>query len=85
MKQARQRYSLTILTVIAESEINRFLQFQGLKFFYLESFSLSKFFIIFRLERKFRRVWHGFCREMILTITGTITLTGTGTDLRGWI
>ena len=30
-----------------DSEINRFLQFQRLKIFYLESFSLSKVFIIF--------------------------------------
>ena len=43
----RQRYSLTILTVIADSEFNRFLQFQRLKNFYLESFCLSKVFIIF--------------------------------------
>ena len=46
-KQARQRYSLTILTVVSDSEINRFLQFQRLKIFYLESFSLSKIFIFF--------------------------------------
>ena len=46
-KQAYQRYSLTILTVVSGLEINRFLQFQRLKIFYLESFSLSKVFIIF--------------------------------------
>ena len=32
---------------MSDSEINRFLQFQGLFFFYLESFSLSKVFIFF--------------------------------------
>ena len=48
----RQRYSLTILTVIADSEFNGFLHFQGLKFFYLESFCLSKVFIIFVVGRE---------------------------------
>ena len=43
----RQRYSLTILTVVFGHGINRFLQFQRVKNFYLESFSLSKVFIIF--------------------------------------
>ena len=60
-KQARQRYSLTILTVIADLRINTILHFQRLFRFYFESFSLSKNFIIFRLKRKFRWVWHGFC------------------------
>ena len=32
---------------MSDSEINRFLQFQRLKIFYLESFCLSKVFIIF--------------------------------------
>ena len=32
--------------------INRFLQFQRLKIFYLESFSLSKIFIIFGVGRE---------------------------------
>ena len=48
----RQRYSLTILTVIADLEINRFLRFQVLKIFYLESFPLSKVFIFFRVARE---------------------------------
>ena len=52
MKLARQRYSLTILTVVSGQEINRFLQFQGLKIFYLESFCLSKVFIIFVVVRE---------------------------------
>ena len=46
-KQACQRYSLTILTVVFGRDINRFLQIQVLKIFYLESFCLSKVFIIF--------------------------------------
>ena len=46
-KQARQRYSLTILTVVFGYGINRFLQFQRVKNFYLESFCLSKVFIFF--------------------------------------
>ena len=48
---------------MSDSEINRFLQFQGLIFFYLESFSLSKFFSKFRTKIKTVRVWHGFCRD----------------------
>ena len=48
----RQRYSLTILTVIADLEFNGFLQFQRLKIFYLESFSLSKVFIFFGVVRE---------------------------------
>ena len=64
-KQVLQRYSLTILTIIADSEFNKFLHFQRLFRFYLESFSLSKNFIIFWLKGKFRRVWHGFCREVV--------------------
>jgi len=38
---------LTILTVVSDLEINRFLQFQRLKIFYLDSFCLSKVFIFF--------------------------------------
>ena len=52
MKLARQRYSLTILTVVFGHGINRFLQFQGLKIFYLESFPLSKVFIFFGVGRE---------------------------------
>ena len=43
---------MTILTVVSDSEINRFLQFQRLKIFYLESFCLSKVFIIFGVVRE---------------------------------
>ena len=43
---------MTILTVVFGLEINRFLQFQRLKIFYLESFSLSKVFIIFGVVRE---------------------------------
>ena len=72
-KQARQRYSLTILTVGFGQKINIFLQFQGLKIFYLESFCLSKVFILFRDETIFCSFWHGFCREMT-TGTGDVTV-----------
>ena len=51
-KQACQRYSLTILTVVFGRDINRFLQFLGLKIFYLESFCLSKVFIFFGVGRE---------------------------------
>ena len=47
-----QTCSLTILTVVFGLGINRFLQFQGLFFLYLESFSLSKVFIIFGVGRE---------------------------------
>jgi|GEM_PF-2744687 len=70
-KQARQRYSLTILTVIDGLKININLQFQVLFRFYLNDFSLSKIFILFQVERKFVRVWHTFC--CALEKTGTVT------------
>ena len=37
---------------MSDLEINRFLQFQGLKIFYLESFCLSKIFIFFGVGRE---------------------------------
>ena len=37
---------------MSDSEINRFLRFQRVKKFYLESFSLSKVFIIFGVVRE---------------------------------
>ena len=43
---------MTILTVVFGHGINRFLQFQRLKNFYLESFSLSKIFIFFGVGRE---------------------------------
>ena len=43
---------MTILTVVFGCEINIFLQFQRLKIFYLESFCLSKVFIIFGVVRE---------------------------------
>ena len=42
-------------------EINRFLQFQRLIFFYLESFTVSKIFIFFGVGSEGAAVWHGFC------------------------
>ena len=47
-----QTYSLTILTVVADLEINTNLHFQALFRFYLETFSLSKIFIFFGVGEK---------------------------------
>ena len=62
-KQEPERYSLTILTVSNGLKINSILHFQRLFWFYLNDFSLSKFFIIFRREGKSWWVWHTFCCE----------------------
>ena len=43
---------MTILTVVFGYGINRFLQFQRVKNFYLESFCLSKVFIFFGVGRE---------------------------------
>ena len=44
---------------------NRFFQFFGLWKIYLETFPMSKFFIVFRSEKIFRSFWHGFCRASV--------------------
>ena len=62
-KLAPQRYSLTILTLIADSIFHNYSHFKRLFRIYFATFSMSKFFIIFRPETKFWQVWHGFCRE----------------------
>ena len=62
-KYEPQRYSLTILTLVADQEIHNYSHFQVLFRIYFATFSLSKIFIIFRLERKSCTLWHGFCRD----------------------
>ena len=78
---------MTILTVVFGLGINRFLQFQRLKIFYLESFSLSKVFIFFGVGREGANTLARFLQGdgngndnlNVKILTGTITITLTGT------
>ena len=58
---------------MSDLEINRFLQFQGLKIFYLESFCLSKVFIFFGVGREGANTLARFLQGAIKAGTGTLT------------